>query len=248
MKNRFENKVVIVTGGAAGMGETHCRAFADEGAVVYLTDIDETLGQALANEIGENCTFVRHDVADEDSWNNLAALVGAQHGHLDVLVQNAGFALTNDFDNTDTAFFEKMLAVNTKGNFFALRSMKPLLKAADAASVVIISSTAGKLASPFMYAYGISKGALSQMLRTYTVELAKDGIRVNAILPGIIDTPTSRLATDIPEIRAFILSHTPMARIARPEEVTAAVLFLASDAASYITGVELPVDGGVLAN
>jgi len=247
MHKRFEGKVVVVTGAASGMGKSHAEAFAAEGATVYITDLNDQAGQAVADAIGGDCAFLHHDVAEESHWARVMSTVGAKHGRLDVLVHNAGYATQGHFDQTDAAALSRMLEVNTMGAFFAVKSARPLLKAAGSASVVMISSTAAKLATPIMFAYGPAKAAVCQMVRTMAVEFAPEGIRVNAILPGIIDTPMSRAATSNPETLSYIMARTPLGRVGQPREVTEAVLFLASGAASFITGVDLPVDGGSLA-
>lgn len=250
MQKRFEGKIVVVTGAGSGMGKSHAEAFAAEGATVILTDWNAESGAAVAQAIsadGGVARFLQHDVGSEADWQRVMADIDASHGRLDILVHNAGYAFQGDFDATDLEVFNRMLAVNTVGGFLAAKMAKPLLQKAGGGSIVMISSNAAKVATPIMFAYGASKAAICQMVRTLAVEFAREGIRVNAILPGIIDTPMSRAATSDPEILNFIMARTPMGRVGQPQEVTEAVLFLASDAASFITGIDLPVDGGSLA-
>lgn len=247
MSKRFEDKVVVVTGAASGMGRSHAEAFAAEGATVYLTDLNGDAGRAAARDIGGRASFIDHDVIDESQWATVMDTVKREHGRLDVLVHNAGFGGPANFDQTDSAMFNRMIELNMTAAFYGMKSAIELLRAAGSAAVVMTSSTAAKAATPIMFSYGPAKAAVCQMVRSWAVALAPEGIRVNAVLPGIIDTPMSRDATSDPYILNFIMSRTPLARVGQPREVSEAVLFLASDAASFITGVDLPVDGGMLA-
>jgi NAD(P)-dependent dehydrogenase (short-subunit alcohol dehydrogenase family) len=246
MAKRFENKVVVVTGAASGMGKSHAEAFAEEGAAVYLTDLNGEAGRSVAREIGGQARFLDHDVVNEDDWATVMDTVKRDHGRLDVLVHNAGFGSPATFDETDSATFNRMIELNLTAAFYGMKSAIELLRAAPSAAVVLTSSTAAKAATPIMFSYGPAKAGVCQMVRSWAVALAPEGIRVNAVLPGIIDTPMSRAATSDPAILNFILSRAPLGRVGQPREVTEAVLFLASDAASFITGVDLPVDGGML--
>ncbi|HZO52742.1 MAG TPA: SDR family oxidoreductase [Bryobacteraceae bacterium] len=247
MTSRFKSKVVVITGAAMGMGKAHAIAFAAEGAKVYVTDIEETAGQSVADEIGGSARFVKLDVSSEDDWMRLAQMIQRDDGRLDVLLNNAGMSVLRKFEDTDPAFFQKMLNINTLGTYYAVRALKPLLKAAGNASLIVVSSTASLSATGISFAYGASKAALNQMARTLSIDLAPDGIRVNAILPGMVDTPAFWEAAKDPRMVEMMMARTPLKRMAKAQEIAEVAMFLASDAGSFITGINLVVDGGMLA-
>lgn len=250
MSERFSGKIVVITGAASGMGKAHAEAFASEGASVILTDIDEPGGHAATEAIraaGGSARFVLLDVADEAQWARLGQSIGEAERQLDVLVHNAGMGAVETFAQASLASFEKTFAVNTTSGFLAAKTAHPLMRPGSGGSMIFIASAGARMATPALFSYGPSKAAVCHLVRTLAVSLATDGIRVNAILPGFIDTPMSRSGADNPEFYENIMARTPMGRIGRPEEVSTVVLFLASDAASFVTGVALPVDGGSLA-
>jgi NAD(P)-dependent dehydrogenase (short-subunit alcohol dehydrogenase family) len=248
--NRFKDKIVLVTGAASGMGRCHAEMFAAEGAVVVATDVSDRQGREVVAGItaaGHRASYEHHDVSKEADWVRVMATIERDHGHLDILIQNAGWGVLADLEHTDAAAFDKMFAVNACSTFFAGKTAPALMKKAGGGSIIAISSGAAKAASPPAFAYGASKAAICQMVRSLAVVLAPDHIRVNAVLPGLIDTPMSKVATSNPDFLAFMMSRTPLRRVGQPRDVTAAVMFLVSEEASFITGVELPVDGGQLA-
>lgn len=249
MSERFSGKVVVITGAASGMGKAHAEAFASERASVIVTDIDQQGGSAVTAAIcaaGGSARFIPLDVSDEAQWARLGQSIRETEGQLDVLVHHAGIAVMETFAQSSLASFEKTFAVNTTSGFLAAKTAHPLMRPGSGGNMIFTASVAALKATAPFFAYGPSKAAVCHIVRTLAVSLAPDGIRVNAILPGTIDTPMSRSAKNT-EIYESLVAQIPMRRIGRPEEVSAAVLFLASDAASFMTGVALPVDGGVLA-
>ena len=248
---RLAGKVALVSGAASGMGQSEATIFAHEGAKVVVADILEMEGKQVADKIaagGGQARFVKLDVTSEAEWDAaVKAAVGA-FGKLDVLVNNAGISGTYDTDMLSSAAWDKVMAVNAKGVFLGMKAAIPLMKKAGGGAIVNISSISGFVGQDGVHmAYNASKGAVRIMTKTAAVQLAGDGIRVNSVHPGFMPPMrTSKTSAD-PTWRAKMLGAVPMKREGRVEEVAHAVLFLASDEASYITGIELPVDGGYLA-
>ena len=248
---RLAGKVALVSGAASGMGQSEATIFAREGAKVVVADILEMEGKQVAEKIaagGGQARFVKLDVTSEAEWDAaVKAAVGA-FGKLDVLVNNAGISGTYDTDMLSSAAWDKVMAVNAKGVFLGMKAAIPLMKKAGGGAIVNISSISGFVGQDGVHmAYNASKGAVRIMTKTAAVQLAGDGIRVNSVHPGFMPPMrTSKTSAD-PTWRAKMLGAVPMKREGRVEEVAHAVLFLASDEASYITGTELIVDGGYLA-
>jgi 3(or 17)beta-hydroxysteroid dehydrogenase len=248
---RLAGKVALVSGGASGMGLSEATIFAREGAKVVVADVLEAEGKQAADKIaaaGGQARFVRLDVTSEAEWDAaVKATVGA-FGKLDVLVNNAGISGTYDSDMLSSAAWDKVMAVNAKGVFLGMKHVIPLMKQAGGGAIVNISSISGFVGQDGVHmAYNASKGAVRIMTKTAAVQFAPDGIRVNSVHPGFMPPMrTSKTSAD-PTWRAKMLDAVPMKRAGRVEEVAHAVLFLASDEASYITGTELVVDGGYLA-
>ena len=248
---RLAGKVALVSGAASGMGQSEATIFAREGAKVVVADILEAEGKQVADKIaasGGQARFVKLDVTSEAEWDAaVKAAVGA-FGKLDVLVNNAGISGTYDTDMLSSAAWDKVMAVNAKGVFLGMKAAIPLMKKAGGGAIVNISSISGFVGQDGVHmAYNASKGAVRIMTKTAAVQLAGDGIRVNSVHPGFMPPMrTSKTSAD-PTWRAKMLGAVPMKREGRVEEVAHAVLFLASDEASYITGTELVVDGGYLA-
>jgi len=248
---RLAGKVALVSGGASGMGLSEATIFAREGAKVVVADVLESEGKQAADTIvagGGQARFVRLDVTSEAEWDAaVKATVGA-FGKLDVLVNNAGISGTYDSDMLSSAAWDKVMSVNAKGVFLGMKHVIPLMKQAGGGAIVNISSISGFVGQDGVHmAYNASKGAVRIMTKTAAVQFAPDGIRVNSVHPGFMPPMrTSKTSAD-PEWRAKMLAAVPMKRAGRVEEVAHAVLFLASDEASYITGTELVVDGGFLA-
>lgn len=247
---QFEHKTVVVTGAASGMGRSAALAFAREGAAVVACDLlEEEAGTLLADldaAGGPGAQFVRLDVACEGDWEALAHTLRAQGG-LDVLFNNAGISGTFEPDLTSTRAWERLMDVNAKGVFLGMKHGVPLMRLRGGGAIVNMSSISASVGQPRVHmGYSASKAAVQAMTRAAAVHYAEDGIRVNAVAPGMLPAMrTSRGSAD-PVWREKQIDAVPLKRVGRVEEVAAAVLFLASAEASYITGVEVAVDGGFL--
>jgi 3alpha(or 20beta)-hydroxysteroid dehydrogenase len=244
---RLDGKVAIVTGGGRGQGAEEARLFAAEGATVVATDVLTAEGEALAAaEAG--VAFMRHDVTDEDRWEEIVAETVAAHGRVDVLVNNAGIFERKRMLEHTVDDFRRILDINVIGVFLGMKAVAPVMTAQGSGSIVNISSVAGILGSPGSIAYGASKFAVRGMTKSAAVELARHGVRVNSIHPGLIQTDMLDQVNEGDTTRAErMLSAVPMRRVAEPVEVARLALFLASDDSSYSTGSEFVVDGGVTA-
>ena len=248
---RLAGKVALVTGGASGMGKSEATIFAREGAKVMVADLMESDGQKVVSEItdsGGQARFVRLDVTQESQWEAAVAATVAAFGKLDILVNNAGISGGVVEDPMDTGGWDQLMSVNAKGVFLGMKHAVPAMRRAGGGAIVNISSISGFVGQGGIHmGYNASKGAVRIMTKSAAVQFAGDGVRVNSVHPGILPPMrTSRLTAD-PAHRAKMLRAVPMKREGRVEEVAHAVLFLASDEASYITGTELVVDGGYLA-
>jgi 3alpha(or 20beta)-hydroxysteroid dehydrogenase len=245
---RLSGKIAIITGAARGMGESHARTFAREGAKVVMTDLRGDAGRALQKELGDATLFVEHDVTDLAQWVSVVEQAEAAFGPVDILVNNAGIlgAMARTADLTEQDYLA-VCAVNQHSVFFGMRAVLPSMLKAGHGSIVNISSIAG-LAANYGFpslAYVASKFAVRGMTKATAIEYGPHNIRVNSVHPGFIQTPMMVEATN--EEGGDALSLIPLGRIADPQEVSNLVLFLASDEASYITGAEHLVDAGMLA-
>ena len=245
---RLRDKVAIVTGGASGMGAATARIFAREGARVVVADVLETEGRAVASGIGEAARFERLDVTDEENWKSVVERAPAHFGKLDILVNNAGISGSGYQDLLDTGAWHTVMGINATGVFLGMKYAFPAMRAAGGGSIVNFSSISGVVGQDGIHmAYNASKGAVRTMTKSAAVQWGRDRIRVNSVHPGVMPPMRSSGRTDDPAFRAELLRNVPLGRAGEVDEVANAVLFLASDEASYITGVELYVDGGYLA-
>ena len=248
---RLEGKVAIITGGANGMGAEECRIFAREGAKVVIADIVEEEGRKLEAEIAESggdAVFMKLDVTSESGWEDAVQATVARYGRLDILVNNAGISGTHDEDTMSTQAWERFMDINAKGVFLGMKSVIPQMQEAGGGSIVNISSISGIIGQSGNHmGYNASKGAVRIVTKSAAVQYAQDGIRVNSVHPGTMPPMRSSAAARNQEVISDTLDSVPMGRRGRVEEVGNAVLFLASDEASYITGAELVVDGGLTA-
>jgi NAD(P)-dependent dehydrogenase (short-subunit alcohol dehydrogenase family) len=248
---RLKDKVAIVSGGASGMGQSEAMLFAREGARVIVADVLETEGRQTADKITAGCgqaKFVKLDVTSEANWQSTVEATVSAFGKLDVLVNNAGISGTFDPDMLSTTAWDKLMDVNAKGVFLGMKTGIAAMQKTGGGSIVNISSISGFVGQAAVHmAYNASKGAVRIMTKTAAVQYAKDGIRVNSVHPGFLPPMRTSKGSADPEWRAKMLRAVPMRREGRVEEVANAVLFLASDDASYITGTEIVVDGGYLA-
>jgi len=247
---RLEGKVALISGAARGMGAEEARIFAREGAKVVIGDISEDEGKAVEAQISETggqALFVRLDVTQESDWTNAVDEAVSRFGKLDILVNNAGISSRAFTDDTGIDAWDKIMEVNSKGVFLGTRAAVPKMLEAGGGSIVNISSIMGLVGSAGGHpAYNASKGAVRIFSKAMAVRHGKDNIRVNSVHPGFMPPMASGIAYD-QEQRRGSLEQTPLGREGRIEEVANAVLFLASDEASYITGAELAVDGGFTA-
>ncbi len=246
---RLDGKVAIITGAAQGMGESHARRFASEGAKVVLTDINATRGQEIAGELGDGVIFVEHDVTSLLSWQSVVAKAEDTFGPVSVLVNNASVLgpIANVVD-LDPDKYLAVVAINQHSQVWGMKTVIPSMRRAGGGSIVNISSTAGMVAvvgAPSV-AYVGSKFASRGMTKQVAVEFGPDNIRVNSVHPGYIKTPMMIEATD--ENGGGIADAVPLRRMADPNEVSSLVLFLASDDASYVSGMEHVIDGALTAS
>ena len=241
----FDGKVVLVTGGTSGIGEATAKAFAARGAKVVVSGRREQEGRAVADAIGGH--FVRADVAVEADVKNLVAQTVAKFGKVDVVVANAGVESSGPVTAFDVAEYDKVFGANVKGVFLTLKYAVPEpLKTRGVA--VVTSSVAGHVGMAGNSVYIASKHAVEGIVKSVALEYAAQGVRVLAVAPAVIRTAMwDRFADANPDMRAGIAVMHPVGRLGEPDEVAAAVLFLASGAASFMTGHSLPVDGGMLA-
>src|SRR3984893_13170287 len=248
---RLEDKVALITGGASGMGASMARIFAREGAKVVVADVLEEEGRGIVADIirGNGAAiFRRLDVSSEAEWKATVDATLAEFKKLDILVNDAGLSGSAVEDLFDTAAWDRLMAVNARGVFLGMKFAIPLIKAAGGGSIVNISSISGITGQHGVHVgYNASKGAVRTLTKAAAVQHGADNIRVNSVHPGTRPRMRAWGRTADPEVRANMVRLVPMGRAGRVEEVANAVLFLASDEASYITGAELWVDGGTLA-
>jgi 3alpha(or 20beta)-hydroxysteroid dehydrogenase len=240
---RLDGKVAIVTGGARGQGAAEARLFVAEGARVVISDVLVAEGEALAAELGSAASFARHDVSREEEWEAVAASTVERFGGLHVLVNNAGIAHSAPIASHTVADIERLFAVNQLGVFLGIRTAIEPMKASGGGAIVNISSGAGLRATKYMIGYAATKYAVTGMTAAAALELARVGIRVNSIHPGVIETPM--LGENPAETTAAMVKLTPLRRLGAPDEIARTALFLASDEASYLTGAHVPVVGGL---
>jgi NAD(P)-dependent dehydrogenase (short-subunit alcohol dehydrogenase family) len=241
-----QGRVVIVTGGAQGIGEACVRRFAREGAQLVIADVANAPGIALARELG--ATYMHCDVGDRLDVEAVVDKTAASFGRIDVLVNNAGIFKAADFLEIEEDDFDEVLRVNLKGSFLMGQAVARVMAAHGGGGIVNMSSVNGVLAIPTIASYNVSKGGINQLTRVMALALVDHGIRVNAVAPGTIATELAAKAVlTSDESRNKILSRTPMKRLGEPDEIADVVAWLASDAASYVTGEIVTVDGGRMA-
>jgi len=235
----LKGKVAIITGAAGGQGRAEAAAFAAAGATVVATDLTDDLGATFADRAG-GIVCLKHDVTREDEWQHIVSLCLDRWGKIDILVNNAGVYRPAPMMETDASLYDLHMNVNARSVFLGMRAVAKPMMNAKAGAIINIASGAGAKGTEGLFAYSTSKWAVRGMTRSAARELAPFNIRVNAILPGLIDTP---MVSNRAGREAFI-GKVPLGRIGNPDEVARLVLFLASESESYITGAEIPVDGG----
>ncbi len=245
--NRFQGKVAVVTGGNSGIGLASAKRLQQEGARVAITGRDARTLDAAVGAIGAGTLAVQSDVSKLEDIERLYSVVVSKLGKIDVLFANAGIGKFAPYTAAEEALFDELFAINVKGVYFTIQKAIPHLN--DGASVILNTSIAARKGPENMGVYAATKAAVRSFARTAATELLGRNIRVNAVAPGPIATPifgrSGMTGEQIEGFKAGISGRVPMRRMGRPEEVASAVAFLASDDASYITGVELSVDGGM---
>lgn len=242
------NKVAIVTGAASGFGAEIARLYVKEGAKVALADLNETGAKAVAGELGGNAIAVKCDVSQRADIDNLVAAALKQLGTVDIVVNNAGYTHKNQpMLDTDEATFDRCFSVNVKSIYLMAQAVVPVLRKKKSGCIINVGSVSGMRPRPGLVWYSASKAAANLVSKAMAAELGPDNIRVNAICP--VMSPTGMIESfmgmpNTPENRAKFLGNIPLGRLATPLDVAKAALYLASDQADFITGVELPVDGG----
>ncbi|MHA6260163.1 SDR family NAD(P)-dependent oxidoreductase [Sporosarcina sp. CAU 1771] len=238
---RLENKVVLVTGGASGMGANMVELFASEGAKVIATDINEVGLQAV---LKPNQVYGKVlDVSSDEAWEKVAAEIYEEFGRIDILINNAGVSSEKRAADTTLEDWQFMLTINGFGPFLGMKHVIPYMVKEGKGSVVNISSFTAQIGMGFN-TYTASKGAVRAMSKAAATEYGRSGVRVNTVFPGIIETPMSAKLSETKALVDRMVQMTPLQRLGQPEDVANAVLYLASDEASFITGAELVIDGG----
>ena len=259
MAGQVAGKVAIVTGGASGIGEACAATLAREGAAVLVTDVDDLLGQGVVQKIakaGGKVAYLNHDVRDEAAWPGIVAEAEKRFGRLDIMVANAGIGVMAPIETMTLADWQRQQAINLDGVFLSIKHAIPALRRAGGGSIVLMSSIAGLRGAPGLAAYSATKGGVRLLSKSVALEHAHDRIRCNSIHPGIIATPiwgkiptgaqgNMRNAPIDPVERATQM--VPLVRVGEAQDIANGVLFLCTDAAYYITGQELVIDGGITA-
>ncbi len=245
---RLANKIALITGAAMGMGKSHAQRFIQEGAVVYLADINDEIGEATAKELGENAYYIKLDVTEEKSWLEAVETIRNNHHKLDILVNNAGISSFKPLSEMTVEDYMKTISINQLSVFLGMKSAMELLEKSSAASIINISSIEGFKGSSGGYGYVSSKFAVRGLTKSAALEFASKGIRVNSVHPGGVETPMVAQATGDQKLAIEAFKQTiPLNRMAQASEISNLVLFLASDESSYSTGSEFIADGGILA-
>ena len=246
---RFEEKIILISGAGSGMGAATARGFGSEGAKVRVLDQDAESAHRICVEIGAPAPFIG-DVANSSFCQEAVTRVVEEHGRLDVLINAAGIIVRADAVETSDADWRRVLDVNVSGVFFLSKAAARVMRDQRAGAIINFGSIWGDVGAAGVAAYCASKGAVHQLTRAMALDHAKDGIRINAVCPGEVDTPMLASARKEPvteKLMHEIAATVPVGRLARPEEVARVVMFLASEEASYMTGSLVTVDGGFTA-
>ena len=238
---RLENKVAIITGGASGIGEGMVDLFTQEGAIVIAADINEAALEKASQK--ENVYGMKLNVASDEDWQALAKEVNDRFGKIDILVNNAGISSEKPYDQINAEDWQKMLSINGFGPFAGMKHVAPYMAAQNKGSIINISSYTALIGQGFNH-YSASKGAVRAISKAATTTFGRQGIRVNALFPGIIETPMTQSLTTSKDLLGRLIQATPLQRLGQPGDIAQAALFLASDESSYITGSEIVIDGG----
>lgn len=243
---RFQDSVVVITGGSDGIGFETAKAFASEGAYVYVTGRRQDRLAAAAREMGERAVAVPGDVANSEDLDQLYARIARERGRVDVVFANAGISETVPLEAIDDAHFDRVLGTNLKGMIFTVQKALPLMK--EGGAIVLAGSGSGSKGFGGLTVYNATKAAIRSLARTWTTELKARGIRVNVVSPGVVQTPAmDRFLAQAPDMKDVLEGMIPLGRIGDAAEIADAVLFLAAQESRYVAGVELFVDGGIMA-
>ncbi|MGC5774860.1 SDR family NAD(P)-dependent oxidoreductase [Paenibacillus pabuli] len=238
---RLDHKVAIITGGASGIGEGMVDLFAKEGAIVIAADINEEALEKASQK--ENVYGMKLNVSSDEDWEILAKVVNERFGKIDILVNNAGISSEKPFEEINAQDWQKMLSINGFGPFAGMKHVAPYMAAQKKGSIVNISSYTALIGQGFNH-YSASKGAVRALSKAAATTFGRQGVRVNALFPGIIETPMTQALNTSKELLDRLIQATPLQRLGKAIDIANAALFLASDDSSYITGSELVIDGG----
>lgn len=250
---RLEGKVAVITAAASGMGRAGAIRFAKEGAIVNILDINQDNGEAVVNLIRKNggkANFFKTDLTDMASIKDVISKIIMQYGKIKVLWNHVGIPGPPGLEEVEEDEYDLAMVLNVKSGFFTTKEVVPSMKDTGGGSIIFTSSVGGLAASPFSPVYSAGKGAVVNLVRSLAVRLGKDNIRVNCICPGLVETPmmekflTRSKEDNLEENKRYIENNIPLGRIAHPEDIANTALFLASDESVYISGVNIPVDGG----
>jgi NAD(P)-dependent dehydrogenase (short-subunit alcohol dehydrogenase family) len=242
----LSGKIALITGAAGGIGAEIARRFQEEGASVFVADLNREAGEKTAASIG--AVFILLDVTSEESWMAAFRTVMERAGRLDILVNNAGINIRKNIEEMDVASFDAMIAVNVRGPFIGIKHALPIMRAGGGGVILNMSSICGLVGHKFTNeTYTTTKGALTMLTKSVAVRYAKDNIRCNSIHPSTVETPLVQTLFKDPERKAERLGEVPLGRLASTADVANALVFLASDEAAFINGVALAIDGGLTA-
>ena len=247
MGNKLEGKIAVITGGNSGIGLATAKRFVSDGAYVFITGRRQNELDAAVSEIGKNVTGIQGDVSNLADLDRLYTTVKDQKGHIDILFANAGIGEFAPLGEISEAHFDKIFGINVKGVLFSVQKALPLFQ--DGGSIILNASIAASKGMEALSVYSATKAAVRSFARTWTIDLKHRKIRVNAVSPGPIDTPgvkgLAQSKEEIEQLKKSLITSVPMGRMGSPDEIAKVVSFLASDESSFVTGIELFVDGGM---
>lgn len=235
---RLQDKVAIITGGASGIGKCMVERFSEEGTIVIAADIQEGTFDGL-----QNVHFMKLDVSSDQNWQEVTKEVKERFGKIDILINNAGISSEKTAEQITLDDWQKMMTINSFGPFLGMKHVVPYMKEQKKGAIVNISSYTAQIGMGFN-AYSASKGAVRAISKAAATAYGRDGIRVNTLFPGVIETPMTEKLQSSKEIVKGLIAATPLKRLGQPEDIANAAVYLSSDEASYVTGAELVIDGG----